>query len=157
MQLCFTCFSHPHSHPHPHPRFTWHAFNTFAYAGEDEEEQRGGGHATHFLATANTKAAAGSRLNWKGCGKEYETRRKKQARNKEERGGKGAANGSEIDVSVRTYDSNTLQGKWEGYIEVQKKDNNIEKVLASYRVSASLAHPTAHSLHLFFFYFMSQL
>lgn len=47
---------------------------------------RGGGHATHFLATANTKAAAGSRLNWKGCGKEYETRRKKQARNKEEVG-----------------------------------------------------------------------
>lgn len=81
-------------------------------------------HATHFLATANTKAAAGSRLNWKGCGKEYETRRKKQARNKEEggKGGKGAANGSEIDVSVRTYDSNTLQGKWEGYIEVQKEE-----------------------------------
>lgn len=39
----------------------------------------------------------------------------------------------------------------------KKKCFYCSKVLASYRVSASLAHPTAHSLHLFFFYFMSQL
>lgn len=44
---------------------------------------------------------------------------KKRGRGK---GGKGAANGSEIDVSVRTYDSNALQGKGKGYIEVQKEE-----------------------------------
>lgn len=78
-------------------------------AGEGE---RGRVHATRFLATANTKAAAGSRLNWKGCGKEYETGQgRRRSRGKVRGGGKrsGTANGSEIDVSVRTNDSYTLQ------------------------------------------------
>lgn len=48
--------------------------------------------------------------------------RSRQGIKKRERGEKGAANGGEIDVSVRTYDSNALQGKWEGYIEVQKEE-----------------------------------
>lgn len=43
--------------------------------------------------------------------------------------GKGAANGSEIDVSVRMHDSNTLQGKWEGYIEVQKEEVLLQRKL----------------------------
>lgn len=52
------------------------AFQHVRTCGRAGRDGAGGRHATRFLATANTKAAAGSRLNWKGCGKEYETRRR---------------------------------------------------------------------------------
>lgn len=126
-------------------------------------KSRGGGHATHFLATANTKAAAGSRLNWKGCGKEYETRRKKQARNKEERErGKGGCKWKRnrcvcANVWLK-YPARQVGG---GILKCRKKKcfycSTSKIILTFYRVSSNLAHPTAHSLHLFFFYFMSQL
>lgn len=67
---------------------TWLAFNTFQLSGRGEKG-KGRVHATRFLATANTKAAAGSRLNWKGCGKEYETRRRRRSRGQVTKWGAG--------------------------------------------------------------------